>query len=304
MIFTVYQATHTGARPRNEDRVGHTHTSQALLLVLADGMGGHPQGDRAAEIAVRTFVRAFLDQAQPRLADPRAFLERTVRAASQAIVDFAQAHALVEHPRTTVVVAVVQQGQMTALHSGDSRLYWARDGWLLQRTRDHSYHDQPALFGALPAGVHRGVLFTCLGSDADPLYDVLGPAPLASGDRILLCSDGLWSVFDDDTLAAALYAAPLADAVERLAQQALQRGGRHGDNVTLLAMEWLGEDDFPSTQVLEPAEAARLAAAGAPAADLDELEIERTIAEINDAIRRTRRTPAPSTPSRRRPPVR
>lgn len=315
MKFAVYQATHTGGRTRNEDRLGYTYTRQSVLLVLADGMGGHPDGDRAAEIAVRTFVQAFVDQAHPKLADPRAFLEATVLQASQAIVDFARAHGLAEHPRTTAVAAVVQDGQLTALHSGDSRLYWVRGGRLLRRTRDHSYHDKPELFAQLPPGVHRSVLFTCLGSDTPPLYDVLGPLPLEHGDRILLCSDGLWGVMDDDDVAAGLHGQPLADAVAQLSEVAVRLGGRHGDNVSLLGLEWQADDDFPSTQVLEPAPAALVPhtpAAPAPppgiegltAVELDDDAIERTIAEINDAIRRTRRpppqAPAPARPGRRR----
>jgi len=303
--FAVYQATHTGGRARNEDRVGYTYTRQAVLLVLADGMGGHPQGDRAAEIAVRTFVQAFVDQAHPKLADPRAFLEATVRQASQAIVDFAHAQGLDEHPRTTAVAAVVQDGQLTALHSGDSRLYWVRGGHLVTRTRDHSYHDKPELFAQLPPGVHRSVLFTCLGSDAPPLYDVLGPQPLEHGDRVLLCSDGLWSVMADDDVAAGLHGQPLPDAVAQLSEAAVHLGGRNGDNVSLLGLEWQADDDFPSTQVLELARghhAVRPAAAhpdpieGLTAVELDEAEIERTIAEINDAIRRTRPTASPTPP--------
>ena len=264
-------------------------------------MGGHPQGDRAAEIAVRTFLQAFVEQARPRLADERAFLQDTVHAANRAIVDFARAQNLPEHPRTTVVAAVVQHGRLTALHSGDSRLYWVRNARLLRRTRDHSYHDQPGRFGRLPAGVSRSVLFACLGSDAEPLSDVLGPGPLQVGDRVLLCSHGVWSVFGDEELAADLCATPLADAVEGLAQRAMHRGGRHGDHVTLIGLQWLGEDDFPSTQVLEPPETARVRGAGAGGADLDELEIERTIAGIHAAIWRSHRAPAPAAPGRRRP---
>ncbi len=312
MKFSVYQASHIGGRARNEDRVGYTYTRQAVLLVLADGMGGHPDGDQAADIAVRTFVQAFVGQAVPKLADPRAFLEATVMQASQAIVDFARAHHRTEHPRTTVVAAVVQDGELTALHSGDSRLYWARDGRLVARTRDHSYHDRPELYATRPAVVPRSALFTCLGSDAPPLYDVLGPVALRRGDRVLLCSDGLWAVMDDDDLAAGLYGVPLADAVAQLSEQAVRRGGRHGDNVSLIGLEWQADDGFPSTQLLEPAWLAHAAAApaplpaeGLPAAELDDAEIERTIAEINDAIRRTRRqTPpaqAPTRPERKRP---
>lgn len=305
MKFAVNQATHAGGRARNEDRLGCTYTRQAVLLVLADGLGGHPDGDRAADIAVRTFVQDFIDQAQPKLRDPSAFLQATVMHAHHAIRQAAHSDGLDEPPRTTVVAAVVQEGCLTALHSGDSRLYWARGGRLLLRTRDHSYHDKPELFPPQPAGVSRSVLFTCLGANTPPLYDVVDPQPLAAADRILLCSDGLWGVMSDDDIAAGLYGQPLADAVAQLSEEALRRGGRHGDNVSLLGLEWQEDDDFPATQVLEPEAATRARpqpaanptpAPGLTATELDDEAIERTIAEINDAIRRTRRTPAPASP--------
>lgn len=312
MKFSVFQATHPGGRARNEDRLGYTYTRQAVLLALADGMGGHPDGDQAAEIAVRTFVQAFVDAARPKVTDPAAFLEDTLLRASQAIVDFAHARQAKEHPRTTAVAAVVQDGRLTAVHSGDSRLYWVRRGRLLTRTRDHSYHDRPGLFGELPANLNRSVLFTCLGSETPPLFDLLGPLSLEHGDRILLCSDGLWGVMSDDDVAAGLFGQPLADAVAQLSETALRLGGRHGDNVTLIGFEWQADDDFPSTQALEPVHAPAVpvrstavapSIEGGVATELDDLEIERTIAEINDAIRRTRRIPAgppgPIGPARR-----
>jgi len=184
---------------------------------------------------VRTFVQAFVGQAVPKLADPRAFLEATAMQASQAIVDFAHAHHRTEHPRTTVVAAVVQDGELTALPSGDSRLYGARDERLVARTHDHSYHDKPGRFATRPAGVSRSVLCTGLRLDAPLLYDVLGPVALRHGDRVLLCSGGLWAVIDDD-LAAGQYGVPLADAVARLSELAVRRGGRHGDNVSLIGL--------------------------------------------------------------------
>ncbi|WP_180683928.1 PP2C family protein-serine/threonine phosphatase [Tepidicella baoligensis] len=298
MRFSVYQVSRKGGRALNEDRVGYTYTREAVLLVLADGMGGHPEGEKAAEIAVRVFTQRFVDRAKPRLDDPRAFLEQTVLAANQAIVDYARSQSMRDNPRTTLVAAVVQAGALCALHSGDSRLYWVRQGHLVQRTRDHSYHDKPGLFRQLPPGVNRSVLFTCLGSDTPPLYDMLGPADLEQGDRLLLCSDGLWGVMTDDDVASGLHGVPLQDAVNTLANEAEHKGGRHGDNVSLLALEWDTADDFEPTQVVIRSEGladrpfassfgsldeASLAAADA----FDEDAIERTIAEINEAIRRT-----------------
>jgi len=301
MKFSVYKVSHKAGREINEDRLAYHYTRESVLLVLADGMGGHPEGEKAADIAVRFFVRQFANLALPRLADPRAFLEDTVAQANQAIVAYARQQAMTDNPRTTLVAAVVQDGCLTALHSGDSRLYWVRHGRLVERTRDHSYHDKPELFKHLPASVNRSVLFTCLGSDTMPLFDVLGPQPLQQGDCLLMCSDGLWSVFGDDELAQGLHGQPLKDAIHQMADEAVRRGGRHGDNVSLLGLDWETQDNFQPTQVLPDLPPARAdmpnlgqtdTAVAADTGDFDEDAIERSIAEINEAIRRTARRKA------------
>jgi serine/threonine protein phosphatase PrpC len=295
MKFSVYQISRKGGRELNEDRLGYTYTREAVLLVLADGMGGHPQGEKAAEIAVQVFAQRFVALAKPRLEDVPGFLEETLYIANQAIVDYALEQALDDNPRTTLVAAVLQDGQLYAVHSGDSRLYWTRSGHLVRRTRDHSYQENAELLKHAPPHVNRSVLFTCLGSPSRPLFDALGPQVLQGGDRLLLCSDGLWSVMSDEDVAAGLHGVSLRDAVTLLAEQALRKGGKRGDNVSILALEWETIDDFESTQVITTD-----TLGDAPYAssfqnvdpsdlieDFDEDAIERSIAEINEAIRRT-----------------
>lgn len=300
MKFSVHQISRLGGRKGNEDRLGYAYTRSAVLLVLADGMGGHPEGEKAAEIACHEFARQFEAQAQPRLPSVEAFLSRALEAANRAIMAYAAAAGMVDdNPRTTVVAAVVQDGLLCAVHSGDSRLYWARQGRLLSRTTDHSYHEQAALLKQAPAQVNRSVLFTCLGTPATPIYDVMAPVPLVDGDRILLCSDGLWANTSDSEICAGLCGQPLTDAVTQLANQAVRKGGRHGDNVSVLALEWEGVLDFGSAQVIETDEqggpkhassfheAADTDARDALLDDLDEDAIERSIAEIEAALLRT-----------------
>lgn len=238
MKFSVYQLSHKGGRPLNEDRLGYSYTRDAALLVLADGMGGHPDGERAAELAVHTFNQRFLAAARPALADVPAFLVHTLHAANQAIVDYAARQGLDDNPRTTLVAALLQDNRLHAIHVGDSRLYWVRNSRVLGRTRDHSLHEQPALFKGVPERLDRSVLFTCLGSPTPPLYDLGPPMLLRQDDRLLLCSDGLWAMLDDGDIARRLDAGPLERTVPELAELALKRGGRHGDNVSLLALQW------------------------------------------------------------------
>jgi serine/threonine protein phosphatase PrpC len=295
MKFSVYQASRKGGREINEDRLGYSYTRESALLVLADGMGGHPEGEKAAELATQAFSAEFLSQAKPALDNVPAFLERGLKAAQRSILEYAAAHLMSDNPRTTLVAAVLQDNRLTWVHSGDSRLYWIRDGELLQRTRDHSYHEKA---GALKHGteqVNRNILFTCLGSPVDPLYDVSSAGQLMQGDRVLLCSDGLWSVLEDGEIAQGIFQGHLQPAVTDMVETALRRGGRNGDNVSVLALEWETPTPFEPTHVVETdsvieggfASTIQSSALDALVEDLDDAAIERSIAEINEAIRRT-----------------
>jgi selenophosphate synthetase-related protein len=147
-----------------------------------------------------------------------------------------------------------------------------------------------------PAGVNRNVLYTCLGSPTKPVFDITGPVPLQQGDKILLCSDGLWGSLEDEDIAFHLGHKPVAIAAPDLVERALIKGGSHSDNVTVIAMEWETPDCFESTQgnisteSIEDGVFASTVQGGwldASVDDLDDAAIERSIAEINEAIRRS-----------------
>ena len=87
MKFSIYQDSRIGGRANNEDRLGYRYTSDTLIMVLADGMGGHGHGDLAAEAVVRSVIAAFDQQARPRLADPYGFLVAAMTDAHAAIQD-------------------------------------------------------------------------------------------------------------------------------------------------------------------------------------------------------------------------
>jgi serine/threonine protein phosphatase PrpC len=201
---------------------------------------------------------------------------------------------MLDTPRTTLVAAVMERNNMHWVHCGDSRLYIVRDGALLTRTRDHSYMEQQAHLGRATQHINRNILFTCLGSPAKPVFDLSGPIQLQQGDRVLLCSDGLWGTVKDHEIASELAKRPLEQAVPELVEMALKRGGPRCDNVTILAMEWETAEAFQTTRVstedIEDGVFASTIQSGVPdptIEDMDDEAIERSIAEINEAIRRT-----------------
>ena len=298
MRFSVYQVSRKGGREKNEDRMGYCYTRDAGLFALADGMGGHPEGEVAAQLALQTMAAAFQREAKPQLKNPLRFLQESILAGHYQLLRYATDKSLVDTPRTTMVGCLMQGATAYWAHCGDSRLYLVRDGVLLARTRDHSYTElQETLSQVVPidARFNRSVLFTCLGSPGKPVIDTVGPIQMQAGDRVLLCSDGLWSVLSDDEIVNTFAARPISDGVPELVEQALRQGGPHCDNVTVLAVEWeaaedrdslsgvstqsLGEDVFAST--------IQASMADATLPYLDEAEIERSIREINEAIQRT-----------------
>ena len=297
MKFSVFQVSRKGGRAKNEDRMGYCYTSESGLFLLADGMGGHPEGEVAAQLALQTIAAVYQREARPVLKDAGAFLTSAALTAHRQIMRYAGNRAMLDTPRTTLVAAVLQGTTATWLHCGDSRLYVVRNGELVVRTRDHSHAERPRP-NAGDEAVNRNLLLTCLGSPTVPMLDLAPPLVLQRGDRLMLCSDGLWGVLTDAQIVHTLATERVADAVPELAEMALRKGGSHSDNVTLMALEWetpdvsdRDRDSGISTDSINDGVFASTIQAGVPGEgesdDLDEDTIERSIAEINAAIQRS-----------------
>lgn len=308
MQFSVYQESHIGGRKINQDRMGYSFTRDALLLVLADGMGGHLRGEAAATVALRTIATLFQQQAAPYVKKPQRFLEAAFHAAHRDIHQYRLDHQMPEAPRTTIVACLIQHNTATWAHCGDSRLYWMREGRILARTRDHSHVESLIAKGmALPSerATHpdRNKLYNCLGADTPPRVDIATGAGMLPGDLVLLCSDGLWSMLPDEELARRLHAQTVARAVPDILQAALTAAGDISDNVTALAITWQGSSVMDG---MAPDSAATISTEAlphdlhsttirdtpppAPAENVDAFdddEIEKAIAEIRGAIEKS-----------------
>ena len=298
MRFSVYQVSRKGGREKNEDRMGYCYTRDSGLFALADGMGGHPEGEVASQLALQTMAAHFQRDARPRLEDPLRFLQDAILAGHHQLLRYATERAMLDTPRTTIVACLLQGNAAYWAHCGDSRLYLVRGEKLVARTRDHSYIElQETMSQVVPVGqrFNRNVLFTCLGSPSQPVVDTAGPLLMQPGDRVLLCSDGLWGAVADQVITQCVASRQISDSVPELVEEALRNTGSKSDNVTVLAVEWeaaedsdsrigvstqsLGDDVFASTIQASLGEAAP--------DDLDDAEIERSIREINEAIKRS-----------------
>lgn len=306
MRFSVYQESHIGGRESNQDRMGYCFTRDSLLLLLADGMGGHIQGEAAATIALQTMAARFQEAARDHLPDPESFLEQSMLAAHREIHRYRALNNLHETPRTTLVACVVLNGYALWAHCGDSRLYWMRNGEVLQRTRDHSRLEMLIAQGKAQASERsshpdRNKIFNCLGAPADPMIDISRRAALQPGDLLFLCSDGLWSVVTDELIARVLRDNTVMKAVPELVRSAARVAGSRSDNVTALGVAWEGgssADLSNSTTILTealPTGSVTTTIQAARHADLEgadvfsDTEIEKAIEEIRDAIEKSSR---------------
>ncbi len=310
MQFSVYQESHIGGRKVNQDRMGYSFTRDALLLVLADGMGGHVRGEVAASIMLQTMSTMFQQHATPYVKKPERFLEEAFLAAHHEIHRYRQEQNLPETPRTTVVACLIQHNTAIWAHCGDSRLYWMRRGQILGRTRDHSHIEHlidRGLADPSQRATHpdRNKLYNCVGASSLPKIEVGRQASLLPGDVMLLCSDGLWAMVPDEEMTHRLATQTIVRAIPELVEMAVTVAGPTGDNTTALAIMWQGSlDDGPaapdgtliSTEMLpENLVSTTIAASAAdnPAAATDEIdafnddEIEKAIAEIRGAIERS-----------------
>ena len=298
MRFTIYQESRQGGRANNEDRTTYCYSRDALMMAVADGMGGHPDGEVAAQYAIQTLADTFQREARPVLADPFRFLQKSMTNAHHAILDYAARHQLKDTPRTTCVACVVQDNVAYWAHAGDSRLYLMRNGRIIAQTKDHSRIRllvEEGMISEAQAAVHpdRNKIYSCLGSPTSPEIEFSRKTPLEHGDILLLCTDGLWGVTSGEMMAVALKGTNLLQAVPMLLSQSEIKAGGHGDNLSVVAVRWeqsYVEDasSSVSTQTMGLDEVTtRLEEFGrnpAYKSDLSEDEIEKAIEEIRSAI--------------------
>jgi len=245
--------SHTGyVRAKNEDRYSiaalppkPSHPEGMLIAVLADGVGGHRDGEVAAAQTIASVQHYFeeLDTLQ----DPQEALRAAVLQANRAVWQIAQADAQNKGMACTCVCALLNEKNLTIANVGDSRIYLWRDNAIVQLTHDHTWlaefqHEQPletSILGRSHPFAH--VLSRYIGTAHAPEVDLRMQAParqglaLRSGDGILLCSDGLTDMVSNQEIAGVLAQTPFAEAAQALVQHALDAGGK--DNTTVVLVQ-------------------------------------------------------------------
>jgi serine/threonine protein phosphatase PrpC len=301
MRFTIFQDSRTGDRKGNEDRVGYSYSRDVLLMTIADGMGGHIDGEVAAEIAVTEITRRFQQEARNKLKKPFDFLVSAIQSAHRSIVSHAVEHNLLECPRTTVVACIVQNGSAFWAHAGDSRLYVLRRGDLVAQTQDHSRVQMMIDAGEITpemAARHpeRNKIFSCLGGVVPPQIATGREFALETGDTLMLSTDGFWAQIPGNILGSMLRKQTLVDVMPGLLAEAHRRAKGESDNLSVVAMTWESQEDagVADTQSMDgeftsSSNTTEQLELKTPVEDVTDEDIERAINEIQNAIRRVPR---------------
>ena len=230
-------ASHTdiGARQEQQDRVAVFEKEGALLLAVADGLGGLTGGALAAETVMEVAESCFGPSDAG--SDPAALFRSIVSGARRRCHQLGAERML--DPHTTCVLLRLTAAGAHWAHVGDSRLYRFEDGRIAERTLDHSRVEELRLLGRITEGEmrthpERNLMNRAIGS-WDPPEISEGSAPAAAGGAFLLATDGLWENAAPAELEEAIAAEDLSAGLRKLVAGARRKGGATCDNITVAA---------------------------------------------------------------------
>ena len=229
--------TEKGGRDRNEDSVGKRQLGSGMLFVVADGLGGHKDGELASGCVTEHLLTAeFRDDD-----DPAEWLGRELAAANEKLLALqAEQHS---NMKSTAAVLLITDGKAWCAHVGDSRVYYFHDGRICGITADHS-----VAYKKYKAGE---ITFEQIGSDEDQssLLRTMGNAercvpevaaydePLSDGDGFMLCSDGFWEYLrGEEPLIDMLKAENAREWSELMLLRYMERAEPTGDNLSLITV--------------------------------------------------------------------
>jgi protein phosphatase len=273
-----------GRRKNNEDSAAFFEPtdpaelkSSGCLYIIADGVGGAAQGERASQFAAE---KLLYDYYQPSTLEP----SERMRDIMTHINNDIYAYATQNNTRmaTTLVAAVVRGGYLYVANVGDSRAYLIRDGNVTQINRDHSIVGEMVSMGdmteeeAMQSKI-KNRLTRSLGGDDEVSVETYAPVALKSGDKLLLCSDGLTRYALRDDLAHMTADGTSEEIAHRLVRFANQKGG--ADNTSVVVVSYKSEGAMePTVRIERPHQV-----------DLDTLITQPGVREERKKIQRKRK---------------
>lgn len=205
------------------------------LFIVADGMGGHNAGDYASKYTVETIVDVA---SKSKLTEPIAILDEAIQTANRMLIDRANENPQMKGMGTTVVALTILDSHLVIANVGDSRLYVVNQE-IQQITRDHSLVEEMVRLGELDKEIARehpdkNIITRAIGAIAEVDIDFF-EVDVEQGDCILMCSDGLTNMIEDEDIRAIIMSQrDVAEQAEKLVDTANRNGGR--DNITVIVI--------------------------------------------------------------------
>lgn len=231
-------------RQLNQDYIYHSETPVGNLpnvFIVADGMGGHNAGDYASRLAVETVVEEIGASFEKNAVK---ILNNAIRRANEQLRKRAREDKALSGMGTTIVAATCIGRYLEVANVGDSRLYVISDE-IRQITEDHSLVEEMVRMGGLDKETARNhpdknIITRAVGARRDVEVDFFN-VELQTGDLVLLCSDGLTNMVDDEMICRILKGdGNLEDRVEELMKTANENGGK--DNISVIVIELLADE--------------------------------------------------------------
>lgn len=290
-FYSVGQQSHQGGRDYNEDRVAIFERDNSVLLVLADGLGGHAGGEIASQALVDAMGDSFNKATDKQLAKAASFLTLSINYAHHSVHRRAVSHGFsVDSPKTTCVVCLINDGIATWAHVGDSRLYLIRDRSIEFITDDH--------VSKKPGHEHNAPISRCVGGIESPRPDISEPHEMKKGETFFLATDGAWASFKTNDLFEYVDSEHPTLGLDSLLQELERRNKVPSDNLSIVVCFWgVRQLDIPSVNEFEATDTiqllhqsinsdrpAEISSKSAPKEKFDMAELDSTINEIENFI--------------------
>jgi serine/threonine protein phosphatase PrpC len=240
MKYSVAQQSNQGGRDYNEDRTAIFEREKAVLLIVADGLGGHAGGAVASQAFIDALGVSFSKATHEQLSNAESFLTLSINYAHHMIHRRAVSQGYdVASPKTTCVVCLIYHGVAQWAHSGDSRLYLIRKRMIIDQTTDHVSNKVG------PSG--NSPINRCVGGIESPKPHVSEPLELNLGDTFVLASDGAWANFEPVDLKDYIDPEHPTLGLDSLLQTLENRNKAPSDNLSMVVMFWgTKQHDKPS----------------------------------------------------------
>lgn len=246
MKYDVTKANRLGNRKINQDRMGIVETEHAVMLVVADGLGGYAGGEVAAETVVDCAIRHFNSAEMP-IKNPGVLINEMIMRAHREVLALGNRTPPLK-AKSTCVICLIIDGVAHWGHLGDSRLHVIRNNKIYKQTVDHSKVEELFKLGKITekekeTHPDKNLITRCVGSDSKrPKPTIAVGLTLQKNDVILLSSDGFWSPLSEKELIDGVKLKNFSDAIENLISDAEETSYPKADNISVVGFRWLSEN--------------------------------------------------------------